>query len=102
MIENTRASFLHHEDPAYIQSRPKWVMGRVPDLSDYRKLSVNTMREAFQLARLGQEVASGIIPEYKGNPLTLTFTQALIVGAAILSREQAERYGLILRNIGQC
>lgn len=94
MIENTRASFLHHEDPAYIQSRPKWVMGRVPDLSDYRKLSVNTMREAFQLARLGQEVASGIIPEYKGNPLTLTFTQALIVGAAILSREQAERYGL--------
>lgn len=94
MIENTRESFLSHEDPAYIQSRPKWVIGRVPDLSDYRKLSVDTMREAFQLARLGQQVASSVIEEYKGGPLTLTFTQALIIGAAILSREQAERYGL--------
>lgn len=94
MIENTRESFLTHENPEYIASRPKWVNGRVPDLSDYRKLSVDTMREAFQLARLGQEVSSSIIQEYKGGPLTLTFTQALIVGAAILSREQAERYGL--------
>lgn len=93
-ILNTRESFLDHEDPNYIQSRPKWTMGRIPDMCDYRKLSVKDMKEAFLLARLGQEVAAGIIPEYKGKPLTLTFTQSLIVGAAILDREQAEKMGL--------
>lgn len=98
MIENTRESFLDHEKKEYIESRPKWVWGRVPDLSDYRKLSVKDMREAFLLARLGQEVASGIIPQYKGKPLLLTFTQALIVGAAILDRPLAERYGLDFEN----
>lgn len=98
MIENTRESFLDHEKKEYIESRPKWVWGRVPDLSDYRKLSVNNMQEAFLLARLGQEVASGIIPQYKGKPLRLTFTQALIVGAAIIDRPLAERYGLDFEN----
>ena len=94
MIINTREDILKHETPEYIAARPKWVWGRVPDLSDYRKLSVEDMREAFLLARLGQQVASGIVANYKGKPLTLTFTQALIVGAAILDREQAARYGL--------
>ena len=98
MIENTRESFLDHENKEYIESRPKWVWGRVPDLSDYRKLSVKDMNEAFLLARLGQEVASGIIPRYKGKPLLLTFTQALIVGAAIIDRPLAERYGLDFEN----
>lgn len=94
MIENTRESFLEHENKDYILSRPKWVWGRVPDLCDYRKLSVKDMEEAFLLARLGQEVASGIIKDYKGKPLLLTFTQALIVGAAIIDRPLAEQFGL--------
>ena len=94
MIENTRESFLAHENEEYIKSRPKWVWGRIPDLCDYRKLSVKDMNEAFLLARLGQEVSSGIIKTYKGKPLYLTFTQALTVGVAIIDREIADRYNL--------
>lgn len=85
---------LDHESKEYIDSRPDWVIGKIPDLSDYRKLSVDSFDEAFTLARLGQEMASGIIPSIKGKPLRLTFTQALIVGAAVIDRPHAEQLGL--------
>ena len=85
---------LDHENKEYIDSRPDWVIGKIPDLSDYRKLSVDSFDEAFTLARLGQEMASGIIPAIKGKPLRLTFTQALIVGAAVIDRPHAEQLGL--------
>ncbi len=93
-IENTRDDILKHENKEYIESRPKWVTGRIPALADYRKLSVENFEEAFKLAKLGQQVTSAILPTFQGKPLLLTFTQALIVGAAILSREQAEKMGL--------
>lgn len=85
---------LEHERLEYIESRPKWTLGRIPDLSDYRKLSVDNFDEAFTLARLGQEMASAVIPEYKGQPLMLTFTQSLIVGAAVIDRPHADKLGL--------
>lgn len=85
---------LDHESPEYIASRPDWVFGKIPALSDYRKLSVDSFEEAFILARLGQEMASGVIPSIKGKPLRLTFTQALIVGAAVIDRPHAEQLGL--------
>lgn len=85
---------LDHENPEYIATRPDWVFGKIPALSDYRKLSVDTFEEAFKLARLGQEMASGVIPTIKGRPLRLTFTQALIVGAAVIDRPHAEALGL--------
>lgn len=85
---------LDHESKEYIDSRPDWVIGKIPDLSDYRKLSVDSFNEAFVLARLGQEMASGVIPSIKGKPLRLTFTQALIVGAAVIDRPHAEQLGL--------
>ena len=94
MIQNTREEIAKHENQEYIESRPKWVTGRVPALSDYRKLSVDDMAEAMKLAKLGQQVTTAILPLYHGKPLLLTFTQALIIGAAILSREQAEKMGL--------
>lgn len=94
MIENTRDSMLSHEDPAYIASRPDWVIGKIPALSDYRKLSVANFDEAFKLARLGQEMASGVMPTLKGKPLLLTFTQSLIIGAAVIDRPNAEKLGL--------
>ena len=93
-VQNTREEIQKHENQAYIESRPKWVVGRIPALADFRKLSVDNFEEAFKLAKLGQQVTSAIIPIYHGKPLLLTFTQALIVGAAILSREQAEKMGL--------
>ena len=94
MITNSRESMLSHEDPKYIASRPEWVYGKIPAMSDYRKLSVESFDEAFKLARLGQEMASGVIPAIKGRPLRLTFTQALIVGAAVIDRPHAEALGL--------
>lgn len=94
MIQNTREQILKHENKEYIESRPKWVVGRIPALEDYRKLSVDNFEEAFKLAKLGQQVTTAILPVYQGKPLLLTFTQALIIGAAILSREQAEKMGL--------
>ena len=93
-IINTRESMLTHEDKNYINSRPKWVFGRIPDLSDYRKLSVENMEEAFFLARLGQEMTSAFFPSYRGKPLYLSFTQAMLVGAGLITREQAEKAGL--------
>ena len=93
-IVNTRESMLSHESKEYIEKRPKWVFGRIPDLSDYRKLSVENMEEAFFLARLGQEMTSAFFPSYRGKPLYLSFTQAMLVGAGLLTREQAEKAGL--------
>lgn len=94
MIENTREEILKHENPEYIASRPDWVVGKVPDLSDYRKLSVENMEEAFTLARIGQEVASQFLPALHGKPLRLYFTQAIILGAALVTREIADKYHL--------
>lgn len=94
MIENTRESMLSHEDKDYINSRPDWVLGKIPALSDYRKLSVDNFDEAFKLARLGQEMACGVMPTLKGRPLRLTFTQSLIIGAAVIDRPNAEKLGL--------
>lgn len=94
MITNTRESMLDHESKEYIESRPRWVVGRVPSLSDYRKLSVDDMKEALTLAKIGQLMAEQFIPTVHGKPLKLYFTQALIVGAAVLTREVAEKYGL--------
>lgn len=85
---------LSHETPEYIASRPDWVYGKIPDLSDYRKLSVDNFEEAFKLARLGQEMASSVMPTLKGKPLFLTFTQALIIGAAVIDRKNADKLGL--------
>lgn len=93
-IINSRESMLSHESKEYIESRPKWTMGRIPDLSDYRKLSVDNFEEALKLARLGQEMASMVIPKYHGKPLTLTFTQSLIIGAATIDRPHAAALGL--------
>lgn len=94
MITNTRESMLDHENKEYIATRPDWVYGKIPALSDFRKLSVDNFNEAFTLARLGQEMASGVLPAIKGRPLRLTFTQALIVGAAVIDRPHAEQLGL--------
>lgn len=95
MIQNTRESILLHETPEYIASRPDWVVGKIPDLSDYRKLSVDSFEEAFQLAKLGQQVVATMFPNYKGSgPMKLYFTQALIYGAAIIDRPTCERLGL--------
>lgn len=94
MVENTRENILKHETPEYIASRPDWVIGKVPDLSDYCRLSVDNFDEAFKLARLGQEMTSMAVPSFKGKPLKLYFTQALIVGAALIDRPHADALGL--------
>lgn len=91
---NTRESILKHENEEYINSRPDWVVGKIPDLCDYRKLSVDDMKEAMLLARLGQATAEKLIPTVHGKPLQLYFTQALIVGAAMITRDVANRFGL--------
>lgn len=91
---NSRENMLSHEEESYIESRPKWVVGKIPDLSDYRKISVDSFEEALTLARIGMEATASFIPDYHGKKLMLTFTQSLLVGAAILSREQAEKVGL--------
>lgn len=93
-VINSREDILKHETKEYIQSRPGWVVGRIPSLSDYRKLSVDNMEEAMKLARIGQHMARKFVPLVKGQPTSLYFTQALIVGAAVLTREAAEKYGL--------
>lgn len=95
-IINKREDILLHETEEYINSRPLWEMGagRIPDLSDYRKLSVADMHEAMTLARIGQTMASAFIPYLHSKPLKLYFTQSLIMGASIITREMAEAYGL--------
>lgn len=95
-IINSREDILKHETLEYIQSRPKWELGsgRVPDLSDYRKLSVDSMEEAMTLAKLGQVMVSTFLPKVHNKPTKLYFTQALIVGASLITRSMADKYHL--------
>lgn len=89
MAENTREEIIKHNNPEYIASRPDWVVGKVPDLCDYRKISVENMGEAFKLAQLGQTMADIVVPGTK-----LYFTQAVLVGAAVIDRSTADKLGL--------
>lgn len=93
---NSREDILKHETPEYIASRPKWELGqgRIPDLSDYRKLSVDSMEEAMTLARIGQVIGSQFLPVIHEKPFATYFTQALILGASLITRKMAERYHL--------
>lgn len=95
-IINSREDILKHETREYIESRPMWGLGagRIPDLSDYRKLSVDSMEEAMTLARLGQVMVSNFLPQVHGKPTKLFFTQSLIVGASLITRSMAEKYRL--------
>lgn len=95
-IINSREDILKHETLEYIQSRPKWELGagRIPDLSDYRKLSVDSMEEARTLAKLGQVMVSTFLPKVHNKPTKLYFTQALIVGASLITRSMADKYHL--------
>lgn len=93
-VINSRESFLDHEDPAYIKSRPDWIVGKVPGLCDYRKLSVDDMDEAMKLAVLGQKVARQILPSFKGEETKMYFTQSLAIGAAMIDRGIAKKLGL--------
>lgn len=95
-VVNTREAILKHETPEYIQSRPKWVLGqgRIPDLSDYRKLSVDSMEEAMTLAKIGQIIGQQFIPTIQDKPFKTYFTQALILGASLITRSMAEKYHL--------
>lgn len=95
-IINSREDILKHETLEYIQSRPKWELGagRIPDLSDYRKLSVDNMDEAMTLARLGQIVGQQFLPKIHSKPLKLYFTQALVLGSSLITRSMAKKYGL--------
>lgn len=93
-VENKREDILKHEDKNYIKNRPDWVVGKIPDLSDYRKLSVDSMEEAMKLAKIGQQMATKILPKIHNRPNRLYFTQALIEGAALLTRPMAEKWGL--------
>lgn len=92
MIENKREDILAHEkDRAYIRSLPEWMLGsgKIPNLCDYRRLSVDDMDEATRLAKLGALMAEQVSPGTK-----LFFTQSLILGAALMTRELAEKFGL--------
>lgn len=94
-IVNLREAMLLHENPTYILARPEWTLGRIPALSDYRKLSVDSSEEAVKLAKYGQQCFALAFPNYKGKgPLRLHFTQALTAGAALLTRETANTLGL--------
>lgn len=95
-IVNSREDILKHENPEYIKSRPKWELGqgRIPDLSDYRKLSVDNMEEAMTLAKIGQIIGQQFIPTIQNKPFRTYFTQALILGASLITRSMAEKYGL--------
>lgn len=93
-VQNSRENILKHENEEYINSRPKWIIGRIPDLSDYRKLSVDSMDEAMKLAALGAKLAPRFVPVYHGKPMMLYFTQALSVGASMIDRRTAESLGL--------
>lgn len=95
-IVNSREDILKHENPEYIKSRPKWELGqgRIPDLSDYRKLSVDSMEEAMTLARIGQIIGQQFIPTIQNKPFRTYFTQALILGASLITRSMAEKYNL--------
>ena len=90
MITHTREEILEHENDAkYRRNRPDWVVGKIPDISDYRKISADSNEELLTLAKIGQLMADQVVPGTK-----LYFTQALLVGAALLTRELAEKFGL--------
>lgn len=90
MIENSREAILEHENSyTYVHSRPKWVIGRVPALEDYRRISCDSMDELTKLAQIGQTMAEQVVPGTK-----LFFTQAVLVGAALLDRPTAKKLGL--------
>ena len=90
MATNTREEILKHEQsPAYLKRRPEWVVGRVLGISDYRKITVEDNQELMTLAQIGQLMADQVVPGTK-----LYFTQAVLVGAALLDRPLAEKFGL--------
>ena len=90
MNTHTREEILEHEnDPKYRKNRPDWVVGKVPDISDYRKISADSNEELLTLAKIGQLMADQVVPGTK-----LYFTQAVLVGAALLTRELADKFGL--------
>lgn len=90
MITHTREEILEHENDAkYRKNRPDWVIGKIPDVSDYRKISADSNEELLTLAKIGQLMADQVVPGTK-----LYFTQALLVGAALLTRELADKFGL--------
>lgn len=95
-IINSREDILKHETPEYIASRPMWALGkgRIPALSDYRKLSVDNMEEAMTLAKIGQIIGQQFIPSIQEKPFKTYFTQALILGASLITRSMAEKYHL--------
>lgn len=90
MIEHTREEILEHEESAdYRDKRPDWVVGKIPDVSDYRRISADSNEELLTLAKIGQLMADQVVPGTK-----LFFTQAVLVGAALLTRELADKFGL--------
>ena len=89
MATHTRDEILEHENDEYINSRPDWIVGKVLDISDYRKISADSNEEMLKLAKIGQLMADQIVPGTK-----LYWTQSILVGAALLTRELAEKSGL--------
>lgn len=90
VVERTRDEILAHEnDKEYMANRVDWVKGKILDVSDYRKISVDSNEELMILAKIGQLMADQVVPGAK-----LFFTQSVLVGAAMLSRELAEKFGL--------
>lgn len=90
MIEHTREEILAHEnDPEYIKNRPDWVVGKVTDISDYRRISADSNEELMKLAQIGQIMADQVVPGTK-----LFFTQAVLVGAALIDKKMADKLGL--------
>ena len=90
VVERTRDEILAHEnDKEYMANRVNWVKGKILDVSDYRKISVDSNEELMILAKIGQLMADQVVPGAK-----LFFTQSVLVGAAMLSRELADKFGL--------
>ena len=90
VVERTRDEILAHEnDKEYMANRVDWVRGKILDVTDYRKISVDSNEELMILAKIGQLMADQVVPGAK-----LYFTQSVLVGAAMLSRELAEKFGL--------
>lgn len=90
VVERTRDEILAHEnDKEYMANRVDWVKGKILDVSDYRKISVDSNEELMILAKIGQLMADEVVPGAK-----LFFTQSVLVGAAMLSRELADKFGL--------
>lgn len=86
---NSREDILEHENKNYIKSRPDWVIGKIPDIHDYRKISADSNEELLILAKVGQMIADQVVPGTQ-----LFFTQSVLVGAAMLTRKLADRFNL--------